>query len=309
MEGRGRAVAAVAGLLILVLASVIFITSRPRDGVSPVEGALRDMLSPVLSAVSTVSRTVTGAWNNAATLRDAHEENERLREQLAVVWQENARLEELERQNRILRQALQLPEGTPERVVFAEVIARPLNNWWSVLTINKGLRHGVEAQMGVIASDGVVGHVRSATEFTADVVLLIDPRGAVGGIVQRTGQPVLVEGLGFPGAVLRLRPLDEGVDIEVGDKIVTSGMSRLFSKGIPIGTVDHVELGPYGLSLEATVRPFVEFGAIEFVAVVTTPVSVEGADGAVVRVGGPAGSGLDQQADRLTPSTGAFVAR
>lgn len=254
----------------------MFVTSRPRDGVSFVESVLRDMLSPVLSAVSSVSRTVTGAWNNVVTLRQTHEENRRLREQVAALWQENARLAEAERQNRALRQALQLPEGiATQEVIFAEVIARPLNNWWSVLTINKGKRHGVEAQMGVIASEGVVGYVRSATEFTADVILLIDPRSAVGGIVQRTDQPVLVEGLGFPGARLRLRPLDEGIDIEVGDIIVTSGMSRLFSKGVPIGTVEEVELGPYGLSVEATVRPFVDFGTIEFVTVVTTPRSVE----------------------------------
>lgn len=272
MEGRGRAVAAVAGLLILVLASVMFATSRSRDGVSTVESVFRDMLSPVLSVVSTVSRTVTGAWNSAASLRDTHEENERLREQVAVLWQENFRLEEAERQNRALRLALQLPEGTAkEHIVFAEVIARPLNNWWSVLTINKGARHGVRAQQGVIASGGAVGYVGSVTELTADVVLLIDPRGAVGGIVQRTGQPVLVEGLGFPGGRLRLRPLDEGVDIEVGDKIVTSGMSRLFSKGIPIGTVEEVVLGPYGLSVEATVQPFVDFNTLEFVTIIAAP--------------------------------------
>lgn len=268
VEARGRVGAVLAGLAILVLASVIFITSKSREGVSPVERVFRDVLSPMLSAVSTVSRSISEAWDNVVSLRDAHVENQQLKEQLAALREENMRLQEAERQNRLLREALALPPAVPPAVVFAEVIGRPLNNWWSVVTLNKGERHGVRGQMGVVASEGVVGHVRSVTAFTAEVVLLVDPRSAVGGMVRRTGQPVLVEGLGFPGTELRLRPLDEGIDVQVGDEIVTGGMSHLFQKGIPIGVVTEVVLGPYGLSLEATVEPFVPFGRIEYVAVV-----------------------------------------
>lgn len=275
MGARGRIVAVVAGLAILVLASVIFVTSGPRERVSPVERIFRDALSPALSAVSTVSRSVSGVWNDIAALRGAHAENARLREELTRLRQENARLEEAERQNRLLRRALDLPEAQSDTAVFADIIARPLNNWWGVVTVNKGERHGVGPHMGVVAAEGVVGHVRHATAFTAEVVLLTDPRSAVGGIVRRTGQPVLVEGLGFPGSQLRLRPLDEGIDIQVGDEIVTAGVSQLFDKGIPIGVVTEVELGPFGLSLEAVVEPFVAFGRLEYVAILAGPLRGE----------------------------------
>lgn len=82
MGARGRIVAVVAGLAILVLASVIFVTSGPRERVSPVERIFRDALSPALSAVSTVSRSVSGVWNDIAALRGAHAENARLWEEL-----------------------------------------------------------------------------------------------------------------------------------------------------------------------------------------------------------------------------------
>jgi len=264
---RGWAVVVVAGLVMFSLVSAIFLTSRARDGVTWVEGALRDGLAPLMQAANRLSRTVTGLWTTAAGLRHAHEENERLRAELAALREENYRLQEYRRENEALRAVLGLTLQLPAPTISAEVIARPLNNWWSVLIINKGSRDGVEPLMGVVSPDGVVGHVRSVNYLTSEVILLTDPRSAVGGIVQRTGQPVLVEGFGYPGTHLRLRPLVAAADIQPGDIIVTSGMSQLFDKGIPIGKVDEVDVGPYGMSVEATVRPFVDFGKLEFVTV------------------------------------------
>ncbi len=100
MRERGRAIAAVAGLLVLVLVSVIFLTSRPRDGVSWLEAAFRDGLTPLFLAFSRVTQTVTGAWDSAVSVKDAHEENKRLREELETLRREMARLEELERRKR-----------------------------------------------------------------------------------------------------------------------------------------------------------------------------------------------------------------
>lgn len=264
---RGWAVVVVAGLVMFSLVSAIFLTSRARDGVTWVEGALRDGLAPLMQAANRLSRTVTGLWTTAAGLRHAHEENERLRAELAALREENYRLQEYRRENEALRAVLGLTLQLPAPTISAEVIARPLNNWWSVLIINKGSRDGVEPLMGVVSPDGVVGHVRSVNYLTSEVILLTDPRSAVGGIVQRTGQPVLVEGFGYPGTHLRLRPLVAAADIQPGDIIVTSGMSQLFDKGIPIGKVDEVDVGPYGMSVEATVRPCVDFGKLEFVTV------------------------------------------
>lgn len=301
MRERGRAIAAVAGLLVLVLVSVMFSTSQPRDGVSWFEAALRDGFTPLLLAVSRVAKTVTGAWESIALVRDAHEENKRLRDELEELRREIARLEEFERQNVALRLALDLPANTPHPVVFAEVIARPLNNWWGALTINKGRRHGVQPQMGVVAPGGAVGHVRTTSSFSSEVILLIDPRSAVGGIVQRTGEAVLVEGLGFPGTQLRLRPLTTTVDIRQGDVIVTSGLSSLFPKGIPIGVVDQVEIGPFGLSVDVLVRPYVDFGSLEIVSVLAHARGTD-VDGTSVGVTGAsqvdAGGTGEREADR-----------
>src|SRR5690606_42059331 len=57
----------------------IFLTARERDGVTWIEGAVRDGLSPLLYGFNQISRALTGLWTTATTVRDALEENERLR--------------------------------------------------------------------------------------------------------------------------------------------------------------------------------------------------------------------------------------
>jgi len=277
---RGRAIAAAAGFLVLVLVSVMFATSQPRERVSWLEAAVRDGLTPLFLAFNRIAETAAGVWDTAVSLKSALEENRRLQEEVEALRREVARLEEFERENAVLRRAMNLPEAAPVPVIYAEVIARPLNNWWGVVTINKGSRHGVAPQMPVVAPEGAVGYVRTTSSFTSEVILLVDPRSAVGAIVQRTGQPVLVEGMGYPGTALRLRPLTASVDVTVGDVIVTSSLSSLFPKGIPIGVVEQVEIGDFGLSVDVIVRPFVDFGALEFVSVLATRGAGEAAEAA-----------------------------
>ena len=284
MRERGRAVAAVAGLLVLVLVSVIFLTSRPRDGVSWLEAAFRDGLTPLFVAASRVSQSVSGLWNGAVALLQAHEENERLRQEVQTLRRELARLEEFERQNAALRRGAGFArQHTPtgclrgsDRPASQQLVGR--------FDHQQGTAPRRGAADGRRVACGRGGSRRAASGFSAEVILLIDPRSAVGGIVQRTGEPVLVEGLGFPGTRLRLRPLSASVDIRQGDVIVTSGLSSLFPKGIPIGVVEEVSIGPFGLSVDVGVRPHVDFATLEVVAVLAR--SAPDADAAAAGEGG-----------------------
>ena len=65
-----------------------------------------------------------------------------------------------------------------------------------------------------------------------------------------------------------MKYLKRGEDVEVGDRIVTSGLDGIFPKGMTIGTVTHVTRGTRGLLQVADVQPSVPLDRVEEVLVV-----------------------------------------
>jgi rod shape-determining protein MreC len=78
----------------------------------------------------------------------------------------------------------------------------------------------------------------------------------------------VVKGTGESGLLLEF--VSEAADVSVGDLVVTSGIEGIFPKGFTLGRVDAVEkTGPAYKRI--SVRPAVDFSALEEVLVVLTP--------------------------------------
>jgi len=255
-------------LAVLVLVGLIYNTSQPRERLSFIERGLRDLLSPLQSGVARVTQAVGGLVSSLRELRTLKQRNAYLEDKLVELQAQVYQLSELQRENELLREALDFKNTSTHQLLAAEVIGRNPMNWLSTVTINKGQRHGVEKGMAVITSQGVVGIVEEVTSFTSTVLLAIDPRSAIGGMVTDSGDPVLIEGDADKPGFYVLTPLDRDTVVEPGDVILTSGLSRMYPKGIPIGEVVEVAPANYNLSFVAEVRPFVDFTHLTYVFIV-----------------------------------------
>ena len=60
-------------------------------------------------------------------------------------------------------------------------------------------------------------------------------------------------------------------NIEVGQKIVTSGLGGNFPKGLYIGEIDHIETVATGTGLDIFAKSEVNFQGIDYVKVVKKP--------------------------------------
>lgn len=255
-------------LAIVILAGLIYNTSQPRERLTFIEQGLRDLLSPLQLLMTRLTRGVDNVITGIKELRTIRQQNAYLEGRIVELQNQVYRLSEYQRENEYLRDALDFKSSTNHQLLAAEVIGRNPTDWLSSVTINKGSRHGVEKGMAVIAGEGVVGIVENVTNFTSTVLLAIDPRSAIGGMVVGSGGPVLVEGDANAEGYLVLTPLDRDTIVSPGDVILTSGLSRLFPKKIPIGEVVGVEPANYNLSYTAFVRPFVDFSRLTYVFVV-----------------------------------------
>jgi rod shape-determining protein MreC len=101
------------------------------------------------------------------------------------------------------------------------------------------------------------------------VQLLIDRNAAAGALIERSRAQGIVSGTG-EFKTLQMDFVSEAADVKTGDLVVTSGIDGIYPKGFVIGTVESVGRGA-GIYTKITLRPAVDFTALEEVLVVIAP--------------------------------------
>lgn len=255
-------------VLVIVLVGTIHYTSTSRFELTKLESLWRDLLMPFQWAFSKTQRFFQNQIAHIDNLRHLRQRNEELEEMVASLQAEVFELRNYKRENEWLREALDFRSEGEHDLLVAEVIGRSPTNWESTIILNKGEKHGVTSGMAVVTSEGVVGTVINTSRYSSTVLLIIDAQSATGGLVQDSGDLVLLEGGHANREDLIARPLSRDTTVEVGDVIVTSGLSTIYPKNIPVGEVVEVESRQYDLSFAATVRPYVDFTRLEYVLIV-----------------------------------------
>jgi len=154
----------------------------------------------------------------------------------------------------------------PARVIMNSIARR--NN---TFTINRGSRHGVQPNMGVINEDGVIGVVQAVTKHFAQAMSILHSRVRI--TVQTEG-PNTDRSFGtllWRGNDMRYMHIEDIPffrDVALGDTVRTSYYSQLFPPGIFIGTVETIDELPGGTGLEVRVDLNIEMDQIRHVYVV-----------------------------------------
>ena len=189
------------------------------------------------------------------------ENMEVLSDQIAEAVAENARLHDLLDYKQTAAQF---------DIVTARVIGRESATWSAMIVINRGTMHGVQENMPVVTAKGLVGVVAEAGPYSSKVRLILDPRVAVGTLVQRPESRVagIVEGNPGDPVSPRMINIPKAADIAEGDTIVTSGFGGIYPKGILVGTVSKLENDEGGLLKVASIEAAVDFQKLEDVAVI-----------------------------------------
>ena len=226
----------------------------------PVERAAAGVVDPVRGALS----ALTGIGGEQDKVARLEKENARLRQQSRTDELARSRAAELDK----LLKTASLGRYT---VVPAQVVAiGPAQGFAWTVTIDAGSRDGIKPDQTVLSGDGLVGRVKTVGPFTATVLLAIDEESAVGARLEGNLEVGIASGRA--SNLMELDLLDPQAKVAAGDRVVTYGSRRSnpFVPGVPIGEVVKVKPAT-GLTREATVRPFVDFTALDLVGVVVVP--------------------------------------
>jgi len=229
---------------------------------------------------------IRGVWTHYFALQDTEKENEALRVEndalKLTISQLQGRAAEADRLAALLS-FKQSHEKVP--IVGGRVIAASAGTASRTVEIDRGERDGVRRNMAVITPDGAVGKVIEVYRDTSQVLLLTDKEGGAGAMLVDTRTQGPVGGTGEPTMLMKYVATEENVP--VGEKIVTSGMDKIFPRDIPIGTVVEVKAGnPFK---QIRVQPAAKLDRLETVIVLLTQAPVEFKNEAQVSQGpGPA---------------------
>jgi len=111
---------------------------------------------------------------------------------------------------------------------------RKNNNY---LTIDKGSNSGVEPDLGVINSKGIVGITKSVSNNYATVLSVLNVNSRINAKLLNSDYFGSLSWDNEDYNVVQLQDLPVQASIYVGDTIVTGGKSTIFPEGIPIGTI------------------------------------------------------------------------
>lgn len=238
----------------------------------PVEGGALDLLALPQKAISLFTGRLFSLGAGFADLNSLREENAELRRHINRLQVEMVQAREAQLENETLRNLLDFKAAHRQLdllggQVVGRIIGGDPTGFLDTIVIDVGRGREVDRGLPVITDRGLVGRVVLAGRQTSRVLLITDPASSVNAMIQRSRAIGVVEGTRQGHLLMRF--IDQGVSIEPGDIVVTSGLGGNFPRGLSIGQVIRVRQRDIDPFQEAEIRPTVNFGRLEMVLVIT----------------------------------------
>lgn len=130
-------------------------------------------------------------------------------------------------------------------IVPARVINNSVSSIKNYITLDKGTADGIRPGMGVIDERGIVGIINDVSTSFAKVLSILHSDAMISASIKRNHYFGSLVWKGFNPRMMVLEAVPKHAEIFVGDTIQTSGFSRIFPKGLMIGTVErfYIEKG------------------------------------------------------------------
>ena len=253
-------------LIVLVIAGFL-VFFNPYNFFNPIRSAFFAVFSPVQKITYNVTFEISGIKRFLFSIGQLKTENEQLIRENRGLLAEKIKLEEIGKENDILRQELNLLPKEKFNLEGASVISQDFYGQGDWIEIDKGERNGIEKEMPVIVDSGVlIGKVSEVFSTSSKVMLISNPDSTVNAVDSKTESKGVVRGEYGLGIIMDMVLQSE--NLNQGDEIITSGIGKGFPRGLFIGRVGDVGFSPDKLFKKALISSPVDFSRLQFVFVI-----------------------------------------
>ncbi|MEC4049223.1 rod shape-determining protein MreC [Flavobacterium sp. SUN046] len=220
--------------------------------------------SKVISSANFLSGGVYEKMNNV-------EEYFNLKTQNDELAKENARLKSLlfnQKDTTKLPQIDTINGVKKIDIIISKVIKNSYSVHENYLTINSGSKQGIERDMGVINSLGIVGIVDNTSANYATVLSILNTTLKLPVKMKKTNHIGFLSWNGKNTGFMQLTDVPRLASVRKGDTIVTGQQSTIFPENINIGTVEKVYIDHETNFFTLDIRLFNDMTSLGYVYVI-----------------------------------------
>lgn len=228
-----------ARLVIWLVIGVIFIVADARyRALEGMRSGFAVLLEPARAAMRAPSEVATELGGFFVRHRQLQKERDALLAERARLLTRVNEGRQQARENAELRRLLDLQSQPGRKLVHAAFLFRG-HDWFAQrIMLDQGAGSGLRGGLPVVDADGLVGQVSRVYAGSSEVTLVSSAQQLTPVYVERTGQRGLAAGSGQ--ARLELRYMPAQTDLRPGDRLLTSGIDRIYPAGIPVAVVTRV---------------------------------------------------------------------
>lgn len=251
-------------LLVLILVIIVGINLANFD--SEVKNFFYSISSPFQNWLSGISSNLC-QWKEAIiNFKKLEQENEKLKREILNLTSQNVALQELKKENKVLREGLEMDLQEPFSLVLVQVMEK--NASQDFVLINKGKNSNLKEEMPVIDSQKVIwGKISEVYEDFSRVQLISHPESSFSAKVKDKEISGFLKGKGNLKMAFDFVPQEK--EINKGDVLVSSVLGNVLPKGLLVGKVKKVEKSDIDPFQKAEIEPFFSIKEEKFLFVIT----------------------------------------
>ena len=259
-------------ITIVVLIALVAFSNENGNGLDFASNAFNKVIMPIQKIFTSIGNN----FNHSESFDNLRSQNDKLTSQIAELQEQVRELEVIKAENENLKEYVNLKNKFSEyNSIPAYVINRDITNFNDVVTINLGRKDGVVENMTVVADQGLVGHIISVTDNTAQVQTIIDTASSLSCQKSSTGDNIIARGTLEKTNSMKATFIPTSAQVLQGDSIITSGIGGIYPRGITIGTVSKVNETQNITDRYAIIDTAVDFTKLNTVLVLTGAVNNE----------------------------------
>ncbi|MGI6297032.1 MAG: rod shape-determining protein MreC [Minisyncoccales bacterium] len=176
----------------------------------------------------------------------------------------NAEFNSLKKENELLREIIGISLNEDYELEIASVTGR--NSFEDIITINKGLKHGINDGMTVLTSEkALVGKILKSYNDFSEILLITNPQSLIDIIITPSNEYAMAKG---DNQKLKLDLLEKKAIASKEDVCVTSALGGQYKEGFLVGKIINIsDLGSEAFKT-GEIRPFFELTDLDKVLII-----------------------------------------